>query len=80
LGDEKIKGLLRPFGEFASSRCEHLSSSGHRSDRRTQFVADLRGETFFAFDTGLNGIGHVVEGDDEATEFGVVGRFEAGIE
>ena len=43
-------------------------------------MAYLRGKTLFSFDTGLNSIGHVVEGNDEATEFGVVGRLEAGIE
>jgi len=43
-------------------------------------VADLRGKTFFAFYPGLNGIGHIVKGDDEPTEFRVIGRFEAGIE
>ena len=80
LTDHDVECLLGAFVEVRSSGIENFDRGRQSGDRRTQFVADVAGESGFAFDAGLNGIGHVVEAGDEAGQIGIDLGFQSGVE
>ena len=80
LADHHVERLLGSFREFVAAGVEHLDGRRECRDRRAQLVADIGRETCFAFDAGLDGVGHLVERTGETVEVGVgLGR-EAGVE
>ncbi len=59
---------------------QQLCDTGDGGDRRTQFVAHIRGETLFAGDASLHRIGHVVEGIGDRVEVRITRRRKPNIE
>ena len=70
--DDDVERLLGPVGEIGSTSVEHFDGCRQRSDRRSQLVTDVGGESLFALDPLLDGVGHLVERSGQPVEVGIV--------